>query len=30
VTVTGRVLPGVEVLGTAVVVTIREERHKVK
>jgi hypothetical protein len=30
VTVTGRVVPGAEVLGTAVGVTIREERHKVK
>jgi hypothetical protein len=30
VTVTGRVAPGAEVLGTAVGVTIREESHKVK
>src|ERR1017187_9363517 len=30
VTVTGRVLPGAEVLGAAVGVTIREESHKVK
>jgi hypothetical protein len=30
VTVTGRVVPGVEVLGTAVGVTIREESHKLK
>jgi hypothetical protein len=30
VTVTGRVVPGAEVLGTAVGVTIREESHKVK
>ena len=30
VTVTGRVVPGAEVLGTAVGVTIREERHTVK
>jgi hypothetical protein len=30
VTVTGRVLPGAEVLGTAVGVAIREESHKVK
>ena len=30
VTVTGRVIPGAEVLGTAVGVTIREESHKVK
>jgi hypothetical protein len=29
VTVTGRVVPGAEVLGTAVGVTIREESHKV-
>jgi len=30
VLVTGRVVPGAEVLGTAVGVTIREESHKVK
>ena len=30
VTVTGRVLPGAEVLGTAVGVAIREDSHKVK
>jgi hypothetical protein len=30
VTVTGRVIPGAEVLGTAVGVSIREESHKVK
>jgi hypothetical protein len=30
VKVTGRVVPGAEVLGTAVGVTIREESHKVK
>jgi hypothetical protein len=30
VTVTGRVLPGAEVLGAAVGVTIHEESHKVK
>ena len=30
VTVTGRVLPGAEVLGTAVGVAIRENSHKVK
>jgi hypothetical protein len=30
VTVTGRVVPGAEVLGTAVGVTIREASHKVK
>ena len=30
VTVTGRVVPGAEVLGTAVGVAIREESHKVK
>jgi hypothetical protein len=30
VTVTGRVVPGVEVLGAAVGVTIREQSHKVK
>jgi hypothetical protein len=30
VTVKGRVLPGAEVLGTAVGVTIREESHTVK
>jgi hypothetical protein len=30
VMVTGRVVPGIEVLGTAVGVTIREESHKVK
>ncbi len=30
VTVTGRVAPGAEVLGTAIGVTIREESHKVK
>ncbi len=30
VTVTGRVSPGAEVLGTAVGVTIREESHRVK
>ena len=29
-TVRGRVVPGAEVLGTAVGVTIREESHKVK
>ena len=29
-TVTGRVVPGAEVLGTAVGVSIREESHKVK
>jgi hypothetical protein len=30
VTVTGRVVPGAEVLGTPVGTTIREESHKVK
>ena len=30
VTVTGRVSPGAEVLGTAVGVTIREQAHRVK
>jgi hypothetical protein len=30
VTVTGRVVPGVQVLGTPVGVTIREETHKVR
>jgi len=30
VTVTGRVMPGAEVLGTAVGVAIREDSHKVK
>ena len=30
VTVTGHVVPGAEVLGTAVGATIREESHKVK
>jgi hypothetical protein len=30
VTVTGRVVPGAEVLGTAVGVTIREQGHKLK
>jgi len=30
VTVTGRVSPGAEVLGTAVGVTIREQEHRVK
>ena len=30
VTVTGRVVPGAEVLGTALGVTIREASHKVK
>lgn len=30
VTVTGRVSPGAEVLGTAVGVTIREDSHKVR
>src|SRR3954447_21398991 len=30
VTVTGRVTPGAEVLGTAVGVTIREQEHRVK
>jgi hypothetical protein len=30
VLVTGRVVPGAEVLGTAVGVTIREQSHKVK
>ena len=30
VTVSGRVLPGAEVLGTAVGVAIREDSHKVK
>ena len=30
VTVTGRVTPGAEVLGTAVGVTIREESHQVR
>ena len=30
VTVTGRVAPGAEVLGTAVGVTIREDSHKVR
>ena len=30
VTVTGRVTPGAEILGTAVGVTIREESHRIK
>ena len=30
VTVTGRILPGAQVLGTAVGVAIREDSHKVK